>query len=448
MKHLIVIFLFALASYGQKGQSDSDESPGYSSDSESTEGSSTPRRPSVLSEQAGQLEITPGSDFRGRSAGRHEGETLRDVLSFFGHRTAGDPRHAIYLITTGEADLTRLPIWDLGNRVLDNSEIEVLLASIVRHLRERDFFRYVGIMTRGIFTRATEHRRATVTNPFRRLPLAILNENQAGNPAHMHVLLTGVNPRQIQALEARLIRALDATGPRGLNGNTGHLETPERGIRGQLELTPSTATPMQGTRAILHLGERGEIRPARAERIPAVWQDIVYLITPPGLPVNMPIIDLQGRQINEDELQAIELRLGATIQEMDHERYVGMASAGLNRDRTPQNRAKEHERASLEHPYRRLPLAITRFNQENGAAQMHVLLAGVHPEQIEWIEGRLIRLFGGTGSKGWNSNPGKLVEPIVTKQHRRDDPEDPDLDRLFKPRGLFGGFAGFGSFPR
>jgi hypothetical protein len=156
----------------------------------------------------------------------------------------------------------------------------------------------------------------------------------------------------------------------------------------------------------------------------------------------LPIVDLEGRLIGEDELEVIEARFGSYLQAMEHERYIGRSAAGLHGDRTPQTRAREHERAGLTHPYRRLPLAITRVNQENGPVQMHVLLAGAHPDQIAWIESRLIRLFGGTGPMGWNSTPGHTEEPDSSSSKKKRDDEDDDFERMLKPRGFLGGLFG------
>ncbi|MEI6791294.1 MAG: hypothetical protein WCK42_08950 [Myxococcaceae bacterium] len=397
------------------GTEKSDEgTPGASDDEpEVPEGRGT------FSLGTGTLEMTPGSDFRGRDIGRYEGQELRDIISYFTMKTLGDPKFSIYLITTGAADLARLPIWDLGNRVLSLNEIEVLLGDIKRTLREQRFNRYVGITGRGAHKRLREHARATVTHPYRRLPLAILNENAQGNAARMHVLLRGVHPSQLHRLEARLIRDLEATGLAGLNGNTGHLGLPEHGVRGHVEVTPSSATPgLQGGRQVLFLNQN-HLAPLPQAEIPLAWQDIIYLITPPGEQIEFPIIDLGLQATTEEQMQMIEEKFKVYLSEMaNRERYVGMAGSGIHGKRTAYTRAGEHERASLDTPHRRLPLAITRINQEQGAVKMHVLLTGVRAEDIAWVEGRLIRLFGGTTALGWNSNPGfsPPTEPERTKR--------------------------------
>ncbi|MEI6805708.1 MAG: hypothetical protein WCK49_04285 [Myxococcaceae bacterium] len=442
MKFSIVFILFFTTTlFGQP------ESPGYSSSFESSdEEPGTPQRKFDLLRGIEALEITPGSDFRGRQIGRYAEEELRDILPFNG-KIPGNQRSVIYLITTGHADLARLPIWDLGDQELTINEMDTLVAGIARTMRNQNFNRYVGITTRGVYQRRMEHVRATTTHPYRRLPLAILNENALNNPARMHAIIRGVFPGQLHEIEARLIRALGGTGELGLNGNTGHLGQPEQGVRGQVEITPSTATPgLVGGRQVVRLNDNRVVALTQ-EEIPTVWQDIVYVITPPGVQITAPIIDLDLQMITEKQMQLLEARIQIYLNELANtERYVGMARAGVHRDRTPQARAKEHERAGLDAPYRRLPFAITRVNQEQGPVQMHVLLAGVRVEQIAWVEGRLIRLLGGTTVRGWNSNPGySMVSPsgLVTestslRKSNRRDPQDPEGDGPSRPSFSFG----------
>lgn len=399
-----------------------------SSEDEHEGGCKTPKKRIINTGRSGHIQITPGSNFRRRVLGQDEDVGLRLIISFANLNTLGDQTHAVYLITTGNANLAELPILDLGDQFLTDTQIERLLAEMVRILKEQSFYRYVGITTRSVDMRVQEHARATAANPQRRLPLAILNENTQGNPAYMHVLLRGVHPDQLIRLEALLIRALQGTGQLGLNGNTGHLGELERGIRGQVEITPSTATPGQvGGRSVFQFNmTQGRLQPLPTEQMPVAWQNIIYLITPPEVQIQAPIIDLNDQRISEEQMLYLEQTiLARLVGDSNFERYVGLSI------RTPQERASEHEQAGLTHPYRRLPYAINRVNQESGPVQMHVLLTGVHLDQIEWIENRLIRLLGGTSSRGWNSNPG-YQDKIGNKRKKPDDDGDgPGPRRLF-----------------
>lgn len=124
----------------------------------------------------------------------------------------------------------------------------------------------------------------------------------------MHLIARGVHPANLAHLEARLIRAFGATGLRGLNGNAGHLGTPERGVAGLVELTPGTATPGRLNGRNLVRLEEGRLLPVAVEDVPLILRDVLYLITPP-MTVTLPIIDLQH---------------------MHFEHYIGQVTAGTN----------------------------------------------------------------------------------------------------------------------
>lgn len=399
--NFLIALMFSFSLFSQnKTASDSASSGGVSSDASEEGGSprtpvSTPR---ALEEHFNLLEVTPGS-----AADRLHttDDGLRPIQPWRQHTRltrAGNPNLAVYVITVGQADLTALPIFDLRNAFIGQADIDALVREIAAIINRQNFFRYVGRTTQGVLQRATGHVQATPLHPERRLPQAILRAQEQRQHVRMHTLVQGIHPDQMANMEAELIRALNANGPLGLNGNAGTLTHRERGARLALEVTPNTRAPQTAHgRGIL----TRDLRPVDANyAIPETWVNIVYMITPIMEIFRLPIVDLEGEELDVAGLQRLRDRFAAYTHELP-QRYIGLATEGMHRDRTALVRAREHEYAGIAHPFRRLPLAFAGM-----PAQMHVLVAHIHPDQIRDIEALLIQAFQAVGLLGLNANTG------------------------------------------
>lgn len=399
MKKLIVL-LFLASSFvfaqntPQKGRRPNDEESGlYRQRTDEDDG--TPQRG-----RRRIVDVTPSSV--SERLRRQEG--LRTIQSFFGRNSRGNADDTLYIGTVGDADLRHVPILDLGNQVLTENDINCIIRTVRNHLQNLNAFVYVGITGQGSERRAREHHLAASERGERRFYRAALGSPEG---ALVHTLLIGVNSEQRPHLEAQIIRALGATGPMGLNGNAGSLGVEESGVRGQIDVTPNTRMPSVTGRRTAQYLDGEELRPHSPAQLPENWQNILYLMTPPGVDIEAPIIDLGGQLLDDTQLDFVMSTIHSYFQDATYERYVGQATEGEHGDRTAMTRACEHERASLDAPYRRLPLAITRVNQRTGqSVQLHALLAGVHPDQIDNLEHLMILALNGTGPLGWNSNPG------------------------------------------
>jgi hypothetical protein len=116
----------------------------------------------------------------------------------------------------------------------------------------------------------------------------------------------------------------------------------EQGVRGQVEVTPSTAIPgLQEGRPVLQLNHT-HLTGIQAHEIPTVWQDIIYLLTPPGIEIAAPIFNLNYQILTEEQMAFLELRVASNLEAIAHaEHYVGLAgvhpdpdSDGFGRVRT------------------------------------------------------------------------------------------------------------------